>query len=267
MSGLEVKRGYSDGPHGQIHWRTCGSGGGVMPDLYLLHPAPYSGLAFTTIMPKLAERRRVIAPDFPGHGGSDPFRATPEISDYARAVLALIDETSTGGPVDLLGFHTGCLVAAEASLIGADRVRRLVLLNAPAFDPETRAAQLESVAQPPELTPDLECLAPMWELSVTRHIESQGIDRAFDMFAEHLRHGRAMNAAFHAGFSYDVEGRLPQVTRPTTVIASQSGLLDAMRRTAELVSDARLVERLDIKRAVLDEAAAQTATSILEALA
>ena len=269
MSGAAIRRGYSDTPQGQIHWRMLGKKAGAA-DLYCLHPAPFSGLAFTEIMPYLAQLqgsgRRVIAPDFPGHGGSDPFLAEPSIADYAQAMLAVIGDLSGGGPVAVLGFHTGCLVAAEMALLAPEMVGRLVLIDVPAFTPQIRREQLASSAQPPEITPELASIAPMWERGITRRLASQSIERAFALFTEHMRHGSAMHAGFYAGFTYELEARLPQVTHPTTIIASQSGLLDATRRSAMLMPSATLVERLDITRAVLDQAAPETAKSVLEAL-
>ena len=75
-----------------------------------------------------------------------------------------------------------------------------------------------------------------------------------------------MNKAFHAAFSYDADARLPAVTHETLILASQSSLLGATRHAAEIMSGATLVERLDIKRAVLDEAAEITAAEILKFL-
>lgn len=110
-------------------------------------------------------------------------------------------------------------------------------------------------SRPFAIGPDMACLAPAWDLGITKRIESQGIERSWEMFVETLRHGRLMNAGFHAGFNYDVEARLPRVTHPTAVIASQSILLQLSRRAARLIPGAELIERPDITRAVLDEAA------------
>ena len=86
------------------------------------------------------------------------------------------------------------------------------------------------------------------------------------MCVEQLRHGEAMNAGFHAGLSYEVEERFAELTHPVTMIATQSMLLEPTRRAASLVGHATLVERLDITRAVLDEAAETTAGEVLAAL-
>jgi pimeloyl-ACP methyl ester carboxylesterase len=259
-----MRKGYSDGPFGQIHWRATGSGD--HPDLICLHPAPFSGLAFASIMPFLAKDRRVFAPDFPGHGGSDAYKADPSIADYAAAISALVDAISAGGPVDLMGFHTGCLVAVETALLFPEKVRRLALVDVPAYDATQRAEYLQSAAQPYEISPDIACLAPAWERGITKRIESQGMERSWEMFVETLRHGSAMNAGFHAGFGYDVEGRLPLLKHITMVLASGSMLLEQSRRAAAMIPGCKLIERLDVSRAVLDEAAETVANEILEFL-
>lgn len=259
-----IRKGYSDGPFGQLHWRLLEpKGTSGRPDLYCLHPAPFSGLAFTGIMPHLAQNRRVIAPDYPGHGGSDLFKTEPSIEEYAAAMQAAITDLSGDAPVDIMGFHTGNLVAAEIALSAPDQIRRLTLVDVPAFDPETREKYRAAAAKPLEITPDLDCLTAAWERGMTKRLASQSTDRSFEMFVEQLRHGTNMNAAFHAGFSYDVDDKLPQVTKPAMILGSQSALLEATRRASKLMPTAKLVERLDVTRAVLDEAATITASEIL----
>ncbi|WP_108812010.1 alpha/beta fold hydrolase [Sphingorhabdus sp. Alg231-15] len=262
-----IRKGYSDGPFGQVHWRMLEPKGPLTrPDLYCLHPAPFSGLAFTTIMPHLAQDRRVFAPDYPGHGGSDAFKEEPTIEEYAAAITAVVDEQSGDGPVDLMGFHTGNLVAAELALAEPKKIGRLALVDVPAFDVETSAKFRTASAKPFEITPDLACLEGPWDRGMTKRIESQTLDRSFEMFTEQLRPGRLMNKAFHAAFSYNVEGKLPTITHETLILASQSGLLTATRHAAEIMPSATFIERLDIKRAVLDEAADLTAEEVLNFL-
>lgn len=259
-----IRKGYTDGPFGQAHWRMAepAAGGRAAPDLYCFHPAPFSGLAYTGIMPHLAAARRVIAPDYPGYGGSDPFTLTPSIDDYAKAMASVIEALSGDAPVDLLGFHTGCLVAAQCAIDDPGLVRRLVLIDVPAFDEETSRKLAASNGEPPALTPELSCLSRPWESGVVKRLESQPMARAFEMFVEQLRPGAAMNAAFHAAFSYPWAERLPLVSQETMVLATKSPLLEGSHKAASLMPNAVLKERLDITRAVLDEAADKTAAEV-----
>jgi hypothetical protein len=54
------------------------------------------------------------------------------------------DWARTVSPVNLTGFHTGCLVATKLSLMAPDRIRRLVLIDVPAFDAQTHAPRLKN---------------------------------------------------------------------------------------------------------------------------
>ena len=251
-----MRKAYQDGPFGQVHYRISAPEKHAMqPDLYCLHPAPYSGIAYLGLVPHLSDERRVIAPDYPGYGGSDAHTLTPSVDEYADAMMAVIDAVSGETPVDLLGFHTGCLVGAELARRMPARVRKLCLIDAPAFPPERSAELAQGFKTPVELSGDINCLERAWKMGVLSRLETQPIERAFEMFSETIRSGKAMNAAFYAAFTYPWAERLPEVKADTHVIATQSQLLDGSRLVAEMIAGASLHERLDVKRSVLDDAA------------
>lgn len=258
-----IKKGYTDGPNGKIHWRMASNDVLTEPDLYCFHPAPFSGLAFTGAMPYLAKGRRVVAPDYPGYGGSDVAEAS--IEAYAAAMGAVIDDVSSDGPIDVLGFHTGCFVAAELCLSRRDKIRRAILIDVPAFEDEKRLAFLSKMG-PLTVTPDLACLDEVWTSSFVKRLESQPLDRSFEMFVEQLRPGVRMNDAFRAAFSYPWKTRIKNVQTPTRIIATQSPLLESSHTASKVMPMATLVERLDVKRAVLDEATETTSTEVLKFL-
>lgn len=251
-----MRKSYIDGPHGQIHIRVYEADRSVShPDLYMLHPAPFSGLAFQNLAPLLATDRRVIAPDYPGYGGSDALSLTPRIDDYADAMMAVVDAISSDQPVDVLGFHTGCLVAAEIAFKEPSRVRKACLIDCPAFAPEVSASLAEKNGAPFEISDDLASLDAAWKRGVTSRLGAQPPEQAFAMFVEHLRPGRGMNSAFHAAFSYPWQERFAELQTRVMVLATQSMLLEGSRAAASAIPGAELRERLDIKRSVLDEAA------------
>lgn len=132
------RRGYADGPYGQIHYRDTGSG---IP-LLLFHQAPQTSRHFSAVYEPLHRRGvRAIGFDLPGYGESDPTGFVPTIEDWARVVPALLDALGLE-QVDLLGHHTGALVATEAALQFGPRVRRLIL-NGPI--PMSEAARREAL--------------------------------------------------------------------------------------------------------------------------
>lgn len=226
MSDLQFA--HYPGRFGDIHARTLAAATpDAQPPLLCLHPAPHNGAFFATVMPMLNTERTVVAPDYPGYGESKPTANEPAIADYANAMLDLLAALRVSR-IDVLGFHTGCLVGAEMALIDAARIRRLVLVDVPYF---------------------------------------VGAERD-DMYAESAMpngEGRS-HWGFHAAFTYPSDERLPQLTTPTRVIATQSGLLEPTRIAAASVPNARLIERLDISRPVFADNAELIAAEIVGAL-
>jgi len=107
----------------RIHYLTVGSG----PPLVLLHGGGECALAWRWVLPDLARRFRVIAPDFPGSGGSD--RPT---TGYTVAMLGEF----VGGFLDALGIQRaavvghslGGLAAMQFALRDPARVSALALV-------------------------------------------------------------------------------------------------------------------------------------------
>lgn len=262
-----IEKHYGRHAGGQIHARQIASRGRDQhAPLICLHPAPSSGLYFTTVMPLLNAGRCVIAPDYPGYGGSDALTNAATIFDYAQAMLEFVDNLMLDGPIDIFGFHTGCLVGAEMTLLQPERVRRLLLCDVPCFDADQRPALRARLAQPMPLTESLDSIAAAWQFNVSQRIAHVGLQRAVELLAEHLRAGSNDYRAFAAAFSYDCETRLPAVSSKTKIIATQSGLLDATRAAAALMPAATLIEALDITTAVFESSAERIARYVIAAL-
>jgi len=230
----------------------------------MLHPAPSSGLYFTTAMPLLNRQRRVIAPDYPGYGGSDPID-DPSIGSYAAAVAECIDVLGLAD-FDLFGFHTGCLVAVELALAGSVPIGKLVLCDVPYFTPAEQDALRDRAARPLPLGPGLDSLAEAWDFDVARRLDAVPLDRCLALFAEHLRAGTNDWLGFAAAFDYDCETRFAGLDRPVVVIATDSGLCDATRAAAAALPDARLVEAAEITTAVFEAGAEAIAKRVGAAL-
>lgn len=250
-----IRKAYVETPDGQIHRRSLGAGDAT---LVCLHPAPYSGAYFETVMPLMAGGRTVIAPDYPGYGGSYRLHEPPAIGDYADAMLAAHDDQ----PVDLLGFHSGCLVAAEMALRAPARVRRLLLIDIPYFDSGTQQTFYGLIAKPLDLDHDLESLRKAWDFNVGDREGVVPLERALQMFVDQLGSSTRDWYCFHAAFTYDCIGRFADITTPTTIIATQSPLQGATRAAAEAISDAMLIEDPGITTSVFEQGAESIAAHI-----
>lgn len=253
---------YSDGPFGQLHWRERPGENTDAPVLMCLHPAPFSSLFFTSVMPLIDKRYRVVAADYPGYGGSVPVGKEATIEDYSEAMLSLVHELSPAGEVQVLGFHTGCLVAVEMALQAPHLIAGLTLIDVPYSTGKAREEMLERAAQPLQLNEDVHSVEGLWKSAVAAKLDAMPLPRAVELLAEQLRVSENSHFAFRAAFSYCCDVQMARMQLPVTVIATQSFLLQATRDCAQCIPGAQLVERLDITRAVFEKGAPQISESI-----
>ena len=117
------RRGYADGPFGQVHFRDTGEG----RPLILCPQAPQTSRQFENVYEPLARHGiRAIGVDSPGFGESDPTPFVPTASDWAEAVPAVLDLLGIE-QADVLGHHTGSMVATETAILFPERVNRLIV--------------------------------------------------------------------------------------------------------------------------------------------
>lgn len=122
------RRLYVDGPSGQVHVRDTG---GARTPLLILHQSPTSSLDWVTTFPAFVRGgQRVIAPDNPGMGLSDPPGGQATMRDYVDSAVAVLDQLEVER-AHLLGHHTGAQVATELAAAHPERVAKLVFYGAP----------------------------------------------------------------------------------------------------------------------------------------
>jgi pimeloyl-ACP methyl ester carboxylesterase len=96
-------------------------------------------------MPRLAERRRVVAVDLPGFGRSQMPLEPISIAGYARTLDRVCDLLELDAAV-FVGSSLGGMVAAELALRSPERVAALVLVGAACLAPAELAAARTHVA-------------------------------------------------------------------------------------------------------------------------
>src|SRR5262249_2264695 len=107
-----------------VHYEVAGSG----PGLVLVHGTQGNGETnWRHLVGRFADARTVITPDYSGSGRTTDGggELTPE--SLAEQVGAVAREAADG-PVDLLGFSLGAVVAAATAALHPELVRRLVLV-------------------------------------------------------------------------------------------------------------------------------------------
>jgi pimeloyl-ACP methyl ester carboxylesterase len=118
----------------KVFYREAGPAGA--PTLLLLHGYPSSSRMFDTLIPLLAERYHIVAPDYPGFGQSD----APAPAGFAYTFDHLADVVTR--LTDTLGLKSYALyiqdyggpVGFRLALAHPERVRAIVVQNAVAYE-------------------------------------------------------------------------------------------------------------------------------------
>lgn len=102
-------------------------GGGGVPVL-LLHGFAGDRLTWQFNLSALSSRRRAIAVDLPGHGGSTPDVGSGLVSDFAPWLVEFLDGLELPR-VHLVGHSMGGYVARELARLAPERVASLTMLS------------------------------------------------------------------------------------------------------------------------------------------
>jgi pimeloyl-ACP methyl ester carboxylesterase len=117
-----------------IQYREAGPSNG--PAILLLHGFPSSSRMFDTLMPLLADRYHLIAPDYPGFGNSDA--PSPEKFSYTfDAIADVIDDFTRALHVDRYALYLqdyGGPIGYKLAVAHPERVAALIVQNAVAHE-------------------------------------------------------------------------------------------------------------------------------------
>src|SRR5690348_17642369 len=131
--------------------------------LILLHGGLMSNETFGPVLPMLAERHQVIAPDLQGHGRTADIDRPIDVRLMADDIAALIEHLGLDEP-DVVGYSLGGGVALQTAMKYPAMVRRLVSASANirrnAIYPDMLAQQGQVGAAAAEFMKD----TPMYEL-------------------------------------------------------------------------------------------------------
>ena len=230
-STAKFKRGYTDGPYGQIHFRYVAPANPTKTPLVCLHASPMSGIVYENWLEEMGKDRIAVAPDTPGYGSSDTPDKPVQIPDFARAIVRFMDELGFS-QVDVMGYHTGSFTSIELAKSFPARVRKVVMISAPIFNEAELANYRKTTLRP----------APSFEQMLATTLENvrkngKGMftdvptdDRYWDFSLERMRHYRTSSWGFAAAFNYDLAGAIQQVKQPILVLNPQDDLWEQTPR-------------------------------------
>jgi pimeloyl-ACP methyl ester carboxylesterase len=114
--------------------------GGSGQPLVLVHGLGGMASNWRLVAPALAEDWRVLVPDLPGHGGSEPLSEAESVDPFARAVLAVV-EAEGAAPAPWVGHSLGGLVGLRAAVLHPEAVTGLVLAAGAGISSATRIGE------------------------------------------------------------------------------------------------------------------------------
>jgi esterase len=108
------------------------------PPILLLHGILGSSQTWDWLVPRLADRYRVLRLDFRGHGASDRVPGAYQSVDYVSDAVAVCEQVA-GSPCIVIGHSLGGATAAGLAQTRPDLVRGVVLEDAPLSMPDPNA--------------------------------------------------------------------------------------------------------------------------------
>jgi len=258
-----VKRYFVDGLYGQVHVRVATPAepthAASPPALVLLPPAPYSSDYFKSFMREMAKDRVVIAIDTPGFGDSARPKAPPSIAEFARNMDSVLNNLGLSDPVDMLGYHTGTLIAAEYAVQNPMRVRRLVLPGVPYFTGDAQAKLFKANAKPDTLHPDGSHLQPKWDFAAAAMGFGMSLARAQEHFTDAMQATPESGFAYYGVFSYPADKRFPKLSQPVLYITDSGSLRTATEDAHAVTPQSEIVYLDQYSKGMFDLGAADLA--------
>jgi 3-oxoadipate enol-lactonase len=217
------------------------------PPVLLLHGWLYDGhVTWHRIVPDLAERYRVIVLDLRNHGKTDRIRSHCDIADMADDVARVLDTLGLG-PLPVVGYSLGGMVAQELALRSPGRVTGLVLggtaahpvdrprwLSVPAFVLARVFSRIDRFLLP--------------RIAYTYLMKTGTVPAEHGAWIWRSLLDRDTDLYYAAGFAilrFDARDRVGSIGVPTTcVIPTEDQLVrpHLQRETAELIPGATVVE-------------------------
>ena len=121
----------------RVRWFEAGEGEPVL----LVHGLGGAAVNWTLLAPVLAERRRVIVPDLPGHGSSGRPPSGARLGWYADVLVALLGRIDAS-PAAVVGHSMGGVVALRLAARRPEAVVALAVVESAGIGSLTRRAAI-----------------------------------------------------------------------------------------------------------------------------
>ncbi|WP_162261024.1 MULTISPECIES: alpha/beta fold hydrolase [unclassified Nocardioides] len=209
--------------HGRVRVVDVGAG----PPLVLLHGLGGTWRNWEANIPALARRHRVIAPDLPGFGDSEPYAGRVDAARYVETVVELLDQLDVG-TATFVGNSMGGLITMEVAVRHPERVDATVLVCSGGLPLTSARHRLLTLPQARMMNRFLRLHAVRWVVRRSERVRLLLGGRVFhdarsvppELLGVALRGlaGVGFDAALAAGAGYDARLRAPAIACPTLLL-------------------------------------------------
>lgn len=273
--GVIMERRYVNCRYGQLHVhvaRPLNPADQTQNPILCFHPSPASGWYYRDLIADLGQDRLALAVDTPGYGESDRPDTVPEMSGYSGAMADAIEALGIGGKnnfakVDLLGYHTGCLIAVDLAIERPDLVRKLCLVAVPYYVSEERQQDMLSRQDRTPYTEEGRRVSELWDRTVKRRADGVTLKQAIKIFQERMRAGDKEWWAYQSVFTYPSVERFPMITQPVFLLNPHGVLYEETLAAARDNPNATLIDLPDLNHGVFSVASdviAEEARKVLD---
>ncbi len=227
-----MRRHMIETTHGCVHARVREGSG---TPFLLSSPGLSSGRIYERLAAQLGDRHLVI-PDRLGFGLSDRPAERLPFSAYSESTIEVLDALGVT-EFDVFGIHTGSVEAIELAVTHPGRVRRLAVVEVPAFSKdEIEEFKSHYVAHPPPAASG-EHLDWYWKWWFVGGYDGGAprptsyapeITQAF--VEEHLAALPDFWWAYHATIEHPTRDLAPKVTQPMLVFSTHDDLVEQTLR-------------------------------------
>jgi pimeloyl-ACP methyl ester carboxylesterase len=134
LSGFEER--FAEVCGSRLRYLVCGEG----EPLVLVHGLGGAASNWLPLAPLLSRGRRLLVPELPGHGGSEPLPAAPNLNVFADRLADLVEREGFSSAA-VVGHSLGGAIALRLAIRRPDGVSRLVLAAAAGISSGTRSAR------------------------------------------------------------------------------------------------------------------------------
>ncbi|WP_077800421.1 alpha/beta fold hydrolase [Streptomyces sp. JHA26] len=211
-----------------VEYFVTGTGTG----LALVHGTGGDAAGYEHLLKKFDDRRTVITPNYSGSGATKDNGAPLTLDLLAEQVVAAVEDSPAEGPVDLVGWSLGAVVAAKIAADRPELVRRLVLLTGWASLDERQRLFFDMWHRLDQL--DHETFGRFLQLHgwTDEQLNVLGTKGVEELVSGGIPAGIGRQIALN--LTTDITGLLPKITAPTLVIGAKHDRMVPVRHSREL---------------------------------